>query len=59
MMSISNTRLHLLLTLMQSEVAGNHACPLQLIRLYFPGEGRNTTETQKVLNSALLTSRNQ
>ena len=49
MMSISNTRLHLLLTLMQSEVAGNHACPLQLIRWYFPGVGRNTTETQKVL----------
>ena len=47
MMSISNTRLHLLLTLMQSEVTGNHACPLQLIRLYFPGAGRNTTETQK------------
>ena len=49
MMSISNARLHLLLTLIQSEVAGNHACPLQLIRLYFPGVGRNATETQKVL----------
>jgi len=59
MMSISNTRLHLLLTLMQSEITGNHACPLQLICLYFPGVGRNTTETQKILNSTLLTSRNQ
>ena len=36
MMSISNTRLHLLLTLMQSEITGNHACSLQLICLYFP-----------------------
>ena len=59
MVSISNTRLHLLLTLMQSEVAENHACPLHLIRLYCPGVGRNTTETHEVLNSALLTSRNQ
>ena len=58
MMSISNARLHLLLTLMQSEVTGNHACRLQLIRLYFPGIGRNTTETQKVLNSTLMESMN-
>ena len=59
MMLVTNRRLHLLLTLMQSEITGNHACPLQLICLYFPGVGRNTTETQKVLNWTLLNSRNQ
>ena len=40
----------------------NHACPLQLIRLYFPCAGRDTRETKKAIkpssksfNSALLT----
>ena len=47
---------------MQSQVMRNHACPLQLIRLYFPGVGRDTRETKKAIkpssktfNSALLT----
>ena len=47
---------------MQSQVMRNHACPLQLIRLYFPGVGRDTREKRKaikpsckILNSALLT----
>ena len=47
---------------MQSQVMRNHACPLQLIRLYFPGVGRDTRETKKAIkplsktfNSVLLT----
>ena len=59
---ISNSRPRLLLTLMQSQVMRNHACLLQLIRLYFAGVGRDTTETKKAINrsskyfnSALLT----
>ena len=47
---------------MQSQVMRNHACPLQLIRLYFPGVGRDTREKKKAIkpsskmfNLALLT----
>ena len=47
---------------MQSQVMGNHALPLQLIRLYFPGVCKDTKETKKAIkpwsknfNSALLT----
>ena len=45
---------------MQSQVMRNHACPLQLIRLYFPGVGRDTREKKKAIkplskNSELLT----
>lgn len=61
---ISNSRPHLLLTLMQSQVTGNHACPPQMTWLYFPGVARDTWETKKAIkpssknlsfNSALLT----
>ena len=61
---ISNSRPNLLLTLMQSQVMGNHACPPQMIWLYFPGVARDTWQTKKAIkpssrnlsfNSALLT----
>ena len=47
---------------MQSQVMRNHASPVQLIRLYFSGVGRDTREkkkaikpSSKIFNSALLT----